>query len=203
MLAFTFKNVLKNFKLYADSNDYIIIAKGAQTGYKYVLEISKDGISCACSTEETSVSVYNIQDIEMHDFTDDSFIIEKLIETSYKDDHSIFEKAELNISYEASLFIKLFRVMHERVYFIFKHNGNFYECYYVDGKALYIEETDKTYNVMGTELYKLSTTHPDYCILCINPPRFRLSYGDYLDKHNKIAATLGKEFTKYKYGTRV
>ena len=202
MLTYTLKNYINYLNEYAEDNKYELIVRGMQTKYIYKFTI-KDGIMLSISKGSVDRLLLKIEDIENLQLDDEHFKPVKLTETTYRPDNTVYEKSEKNIYYEVQLYIKLFRLMRERVNFVFKHRNKFYYCYYVDGKILYIEEDENNYNVRGTDFFTLGTTHAGFKILYVSPSIERLKYGDFLDVHNKCAITKHKTFNKYKYNMKL
>lgn len=145
-----------------------------------------------------------IEDINEFVFKDETLTPVNFIETIFKGDDEIYECNSIKIHYPAQLYVKVFKLMRDRVSFMFRDNTNeYYYCYYVEGKVLFIEETDTEYIVRGTNLYHLANSHPDYEILAINNPLKRYMYGEYLDIQREIANKKGKEFIKIVKDKRV
>ena len=145
-----------------------------------------------------------IEDINEFTFKDETLTPINLVETIFKGDDEIYECNRIKIHYPAQLYVKVFKLMRDRVSFMFRDNTNEYHyCYYVEGKVLFIEENDKEYIVRGTNLYYLANSHPDYEILAINNPLKRYMYGEYLDLQRDIANKKGKEFVKIVKDKRV
>lgn len=202
MLVHTLKNVLKYFQMYTKDDKYIISCKGNNTNYDYTFTVTKEGVSLLLKTGEFEV-MDPIGDIELYIFKDKDFTIKKFEEVKFRSGETIYEKLESNIFYEAQLFVKVFRVMNERVVFTFVCDNVFYDCYYVDGKVYYIMEDDDSYRLHGTDLFKLAQSHKNYRILRISSPRVRMSHGEFMEKQNRIAVAKNKEFIKYKYDIRI
>lgn len=200
MLVFVIKNYLNELKDNMGRNKYELIFTGAETGYQYKFSMRKDKDEVAetvleISTSETSVRSV-IKDIHLMDLKDKNLTPVSLNETIFKDEDELYENNFIQIYYPAQLYLKLFRTMKERVSFMFRCEDAYYYAYYVDGKVLYVEETDTGYIMHGTSLYRLGTTHPDYEILVVNKPLKRYQYGEFLDLHHSIAKKKGKEFVK-------
>ena len=145
-----------------------------------------------------------IDDINEFVFKHETLTPVNYIETMFKGDDEIEECNSIKIHYPAQLYVKVFKLMRDRVSFMFRDNTNEYHyCYYVEGKVLFIEETAKEYIVRETNLYHLANSHPDYEILAINNPLKRYMYGEYLDIQRDIATKKGKEFIKIVKDKRV
>lgn len=204
MKAYTLKNYLSNLVRFAGNNTYILEMLGEQTNCKYTFKVFKKlSLVMDDGNPDTPELLMNIDNIDFVQFKDKTFKPVRLEESIPRGTSDLFERNEINIFYEAQMYIKLFRLMKERVSFMFVCNGKYYYCYYIDGKALYIEEDEKHYIVKGTSLFHLSKNHPGYQILSISQPLNRYSYGKFLDVHNEIALKKGKELVKYKFDSRI
>lgn len=204
MRAYTLKNYLSNLVRFAGNNTYILEMIGEQTNYKYTFKIYKElSLTIDDNDPNTPKLFINISNIDFIQFKDKTFKPVRLEESIPRGTNDLFERSEINIFYEAQMYIKLFRLMKERVSFMFVCNDKYYYCYYIDGKALYIEEDEKRYMVKGTSLFHLSKNFPNYQILSVSQPLNRYSYGKFLDVHNEIAIKKGKELVKYKFDSRI
>jgi hypothetical protein len=201
MLSHTLKSVVKSFKNYADDKKISFTAKDINSQRLYCFNIDKDSVLVDINSGELS-SRQAIEDVEMFSLPS-HFKVLQVIERTYTPDGAIFEEQTANVSYEAQLFLKLFRMMKERVFFRFMHDGAMHDCYFIDGKVFYIEETDDEYKLMGTNLFRLPVTHKDYRIISIESIMDVLDYKSFVEKHERAAKLLGKQFFKYKFGQRV
>lgn len=202
MLAYTLKNYIYNLSKYAGSNAYEFKFDGYITHNKYTILI-KDGITLTVETPNGLAVRTAVTDVYKLKFYDKLLIPKSLEEISFRPDGMEFEKNFANIYYEAQLYVKLFRLMKERVNFTFICDNKYYDCYYLDGKVFYIEETATDYRVRGTTLFKLGNTFPNYRICYVSQSLKRLQYGDYMDEQHEIANRKGKRFDKFKFDVRI
>lgn len=203
MLAYTLKNFLKNLTRFAGNNKYILEMLGEQTGYHYKFTSHKELNVLITIDDKTPEILTTVGDIDFLHFKDTNFKAIKLEETIHRGSAEMYEHNVVNIYYEAQLYIKLFRLMKERVSFMFNYDNKYYYCYYIDGKALYIEETDTQYVIRGTSLFHLNKSFPGYQILSVSEPLNRFSYGKFLDVHDEIAKKKKKELIKYKFESKI
>ena len=203
MVAYTLKNFLKYLKKFAGNNKYTLELLGEQTGYNYKFTVHKE-LDVLIYVDENSPNILtSVEDIDFLHFNDKSFKAIKLEETVHRGYSEMYEHSVINIYYEAQLYIKLFRLMKERVSFMFRYNDKYYYCYYIDGKVLYIEENEEQYIVRGTSLFHLNKSFPGYEILSVSEPLNRYSYGKFLDVHDAIAKKKNKELVKYKFESKI
>ena len=166
----------------------------------YIFTIHKGEVSLAYGIMDKLMVECKVEDVELLSLPSQFTIIsfEDRILTPNGD---IFEEHLLrNIKYEGQFFIRLFRIMKDRAFFTVISDKKYYDCYYIDGKLFYIEETPKEYKVMGTDFHKLHLSLENYQILVVNPLSSRYDYATFMDEHDRVANTLGKEFRKYKDG---
>lgn len=197
MRIFTLKNYINWLNKYKYRNKYTLEFRGDQTSlvYKFTLHNKLVLEVYNPSTPEIGV-LYEVQDLYRTVFNDESLTPVKFTETSFRQEDEVYESVNANIYYPAQLYVKLFRVMKERVNFIFKANDDFYYCYYVDGKVLYVNEDDTEYRLIGTTLFELAKRFHNYEIMAVSAPAKRLSFGEYLDKENEIANKKCKTFLR-------
>lgn len=207
MLDVSVKNFLACLVKSSGYNEYEIEFRGKESNYIYVFQVKSDRSNMdkdvhtkpklsllmkKCDSEVRFV----VNDIDTLILKDKELIPSKCVETVYKGEEELYERNTLKVHYPAQLYLKLFKLMRDRVCFIFEAEGKQFQCYYVDGKVLYIEETENEYKVMGSNLFHLATIYPEYNILMVSYPLKRHTYGDYLDIHREIAKKLNKEYIK-------
>lgn len=225
MLAFTVKNYLSNLIRVAGENKYEIEFLGDTSGRVYIFNISREHVESTSSAEvkethskgrqgntrkelppcKVSLTVKTedvcmrtiIDRLSEFNFKDETLTPINFMETICKSVDEIYECNNIKIHYPAQLYVKLFKLMRDRVSFMFRtEDDDYYYCYYVDGKILFVEETDSEYIVRGTNLYHLANSHPNYEILAVSNPLKRYMYGEYLDMQREIANKKTKTYVK-------
>ena len=200
--TFTLKNYITYLAKYAGTNSYKLTLTGNQTKIKYNFTI-QNGIKLVISKHNVDKIMFMVNSMEDLQLEDTSFTPEILIETKYKPDGSIYSEQKNYIVYVAQLYIQLFRLMKERVNFVFIDRNKYYYCYYVDGKVLYAEETEDSYIIKGTNLFKLSESNPEYEILYVSQSVDRPSYATFMDSSHKCSILKNKKFVKYKFNIQI
>lgn len=198
MLAYTVKSVVKALHQYSDYKFFKLKLKDRKENKIYIFHINRDQIKLECGPEGDTI-LMNVPDIEMLKLPK-RFIPVSLEDVSYAPDGSIFEQHIIHVKYEAQLFIKVFRIMKDRVYFTVLHEGNYIDCFYIDGKFIYLEEKDSDYNVMITDLHNFYKTHGHYKIININGLLNRYDFGSFLEEKEQVAKILGKRYVKFRDG---
>lgn len=196
MLAYTAKVVVKSLYEYCGTKLFELRLRDKQSRHYYFF-VSKDGINISYGTEGNMIRS-KVEDIEMLSLPNrliPFFFEEKSLNSDGK---GFFEQHTLNIKYEAQLFVKIFRIMKERLAFTVFHEGNYIDCFHIDGKLLYVEETDTDYYVVGTDLYKFHRTHENYEIININGLMSRYDFASFMEEQTTIARELGKTLHRVK-----
>lgn len=201
MLAHTLKSVVKQLKNFAGDKTIFLntFDKKSERGYNFEITSSEIWMEVQIGNSAGRSKVDDIEMIELPKFLK----ILSLKEESYFTYGGIFEEQKTNVAFEAQLFVKVFRIMKERAFFTVTQNSNYLDCYYVDGKVFYIEETDDEYKVMGTDLFKLHNSHNNYRIFTVDTLPQNMDYSTFLDEQERIAKTLNKKFVKYRFGQPV
>lgn len=198
MLAYTTKSVIKCLRDFGEAREFDVLFRERKENNFYNFNVNKGKITLTITDEEKNLSAsYVVKDIEMLKLPH-ILIPVQLVERTYVSDGREYEKNTINVKYEAQLFVKVFRVMRDRVMVTISHEGNFMDCYHIDGKLLYIVEDDSEYQVHITDLYKFYKTHENYYILNISGLLNRYDYSAFMEKHSSIARELGKTFVKYR-----
>ena len=204
MLVYSVKNLLKNMSMFSKNNSYELKFSGLETKYKYNFSINDNGVNMLVKDkDDNDLLLTSIKDIDRLKFKDKHLKPETLVETKWKPNGEIYEKVEKDISYPAQIYITLFNLMNKKVSFVFKHNGKEYRCIYLEGKTMFVEETETEYIVRGTDLNHLHRIFPDYEILYATPSLIKYRYRDYMEEQEILAKTLGKEFVKYRLDEKV
>lgn len=196
MFAQTLKSVVKVIKGSINGSVVTLDSENDRHGRRYKFTISKDKIVMVIAQGELE-GTQVVDDIEMLSIPP-YLNVTSWHEVSFDARGEVFEEQHLNLHYEAQLFVRLFRLMRERAQFSMKLNDRYVNAYYVDGKVLYIEETDNAYEVIGTDLYHIAQVDRSYRILNVNWLPAYIDYNRFLDDHRSIANSLGKEFYLHK-----
>jgi hemin uptake protein HemP len=195
MRAFTVKCVVKNIKDFCKTKHYELKFEDSRQGHEYVFEITRSGITLSYGLpgEKLRQEVDNIDMLKLPDVLTTIGLEEK---SFGPDGKKVIDHHKLEFRYEAQLFIKLFRIMKERVYFTVLHNNQYFDCYSFEGKIFYVEETDTQYKVISSDLFKLNQTHEGYLILNVNSLSQKMDYENYMSQRARVARDLGKEYVR-------
>jgi hypothetical protein len=199
LLAYTVKAVIKALHQYSDYKTFKVTFQDRKEGTVYIFHVNKEQVKLEYGKPDDALLMIKVEDIEMLKLPKHLIAI-KLEDISYAPDGKIYEMHTICVKYEAQLFIKVFRVMKDRVFFTVFHDKNYIDCYYIDGKLIYIEEDDQDFNVMITDLYKLHKTHENYKIVNINGLLNRYDFSSFLEEKEKVARMLGKKYRKFRDG---
>lgn len=197
MLAYTAKSVVKALHQYSDYRFFKLKFEDKKSKKEYIFHINKESVRMEVGLPGDTLLI-SVSDIEMLELPKILIPI-SLEDRSYAPDGSIYEQHTINVRYEAQLFIKVFRIMKDRVFFTVLHEGEYIDCYYIDGKLIYLEE-GSDYNVMITDLYKFNKTHQNYRILTINGLLNRYDFSSFLEEREKVAKLIGKRYVKFRDG---
>lgn len=203
MLTQTAKVVIRELQNNVGNNTIDLVLRDKRGNTTYSFAITKENIRVERKTEGQLAINFNVKDIQMLTLPDILTCL-SITETSYvngvKDKSRIFERHETFVRYEAQMFVRVFRIMRERVEFTMVQDNKHYDCYHIDGKVFFVEETEDEYKLMGTDLFELNKTHPDYRILHISRLGGNMDYRTFVDHQNQIADKLNKTFRKYTDG---
>lgn len=202
MLVYTVKNLIKNFSNFSKGNSYELDFIGNRTRNKYTFFI-KDNISIQIKDENDVELLWTqINNIDELILTDTRLKPTKLKETKWKATGEVFEKCEKIISYPAQLYITLFNLMHKKVSFVFRYNNENMHAIYLEGKTMFVEQTDSDYILKGTDLNQLHYHYPNYEILHVSPCIVKFSYRVFMEEQEIVANKLGKKFIKMRLEER-
>ncbi len=203
MLMYTVKNLLKNFSTFSKGNSYELEFIGNKSKNKYTFLI-KDSISVQIKDENDNELLWTqIDNIDALALTDTKLKPVKLLETKWKNNGEVFEKCEKMISYPAQMYITLFNLMYKKVSFVFRYNNETIHAIYLEGKTMFVEQTDTEYILKGTDLNQLHHHYPNYEILHVSPCLIKFSYRIFMEEQEQVASKLGKKFVKIRLGERV
>ncbi|GAA0101619.1 hypothetical protein UT300012_23340 [Paraclostridium bifermentans] len=204
MLVYSVKNLLKNMSMFSKNNSYELKFVGLETKYTYNFSVNNNGVNVLVQDEcGRDLILTSIRDLDRLRFNDKHLNPLSLIETKWKPNGDVYERVEKDISYPAQIYITLFNLMNKKVSFVFRHNGIEYRCIYLEGKTMFVEETNSEFIVRGTDLNHLHKIFPDYEILYATPSLIKYRYRDYMEEQETLAKTLGKEFVKYRLDEKV
>jgi len=209
MYAHTAKSVVKHLHDFCGSHHFKMKFVDPQTKMEYNFEISKGKIGLICAKESFEVKS-NVEDLEMLSLPM-ALVPMKLVDIMYASagDGSLYEEHELNfakevhnvhVNQEVQVFVKLFKIMRERVTLTLKVGDEYLECYYIDGKLIYIEETDDSYTAVITDLFKFYRARGEYSILSLGTRLERFDFSKFLSHHQGIATKMGKTFNRRNQG---
>lgn len=196
MKIYCVKNVIYWLDRFKRKNRYEVIFKGVNNKLNYKFKIQDNVTLDISSDDETIDTCSTIKDLYRIDLGDTEFTPISFKEITYKSDTEVFEENFTSIYFPAQLYVKLFKIMNERVNFTFRVDDRYFDAYHIDGKVLYTSEDNTEFRVIGTTLFQLAKTYPNYEILNICYPSKRLSYGEFLDKQDGIAKKKYKKFVR-------
>lgn len=203
MLAYTVKNYLKLLSSYAKDNKYELEMLGGETINTYIFNVELDTINLTIKHKDKELLFTRVYDLDKFVFNDKTLKAVRLKETKFTRDGCLFEEITKMITQDSQLYITLFNAMDKKANFVFKHKDKKYKCFYIEGKTLLIDETDKEYIIKGTDLNHLRVMYPGYNILYVSEPIRKMSYRSFFEEQESLAELTGKTLAKYKFHERV
>lgn len=197
---FSLKNILYYAVKLCNDCEFRYRFVGLQTGMGYEFIVKDNEITVNVSEQATDIVMYKIVDIYSTEFKDKVFKPTQYHRIVYQPDGKFFYEERQAITAVNQLYIKVFKDMKERVSFVIRHNGRNINCYYVDGKVLYLEETDKILKLFGSNLSRLNDNFPGYEILYFSNSINKQKYGVYLGSIRHLASMKGKKLEQYLFG---
>lgn len=202
MIAYTLRNVVKCLQEYGGQKQFKLTLRDKKARLYHQFYIHNKSVIWSRGKTldfEMKEAVDNIQTLILPK----RFEVVMFEELATQPNGELFEKNVINVKYEGQLFVKIFRILRDRVSFTILHGGKYIDCYHIDGKVMYIEETENRYKVIITDLFKLNRTYPDYVILTINGLMSRYSFRAFLEEHSDVAKKLGKVFEKHSDNSKI
>lgn len=203
MLAYTVKNYLKLLSKHAKDNKYELEMLGGETINSYIFQIEFEKINLVVKHSDKELLYTRIYDLDKFMFNDKTLKAVRLKETKFTREGALFEETTKMITQDSQLYITLFNAMDKKANFVFKHKDKKHKCFYIEGKTLLVEETDKEHIIKGTDLNHLRALYPGYNILYVNEPLRKMSYRAFFEEQEYLAQLAGKTLSKYKFHERV
>lgn len=188
MLAYTIKLVVDVLHKNCGAKEFCLEAYDPKEKLLLLFKINRDKIDLLTKGQDLEW-IEAVDDIEMLKLPEE-VKIQKLIEIS----PDTGETSIMEVKFEAQLFIKVFRVMKDRVCFTINSSLGMKYCYYLNRKMYYIDETEDKYSVVETNLYKFHKTNGDYGITTFSPIIGKMDNNIFVNDHQQIAQDLSKEF---------
>lgn len=189
MLCHTLKATLLQLKKFAGPKEFVLsLVEEGNENYK--VEFTVNSVSVTAK--------YNVNDLEWIsevNMIDDIVLPEKLRILMIKESNDMKEEKTIPVTFEAQLFVEVFRVMKDRAQFNISYEGKEAIGYYINRKMFIVEETDTEYKVIESNLYKFYRGHGHYSITLFTPLLGKIDQTIYLEQQKEIAAKLDKNFS--------
>ena len=201
MLVQTVKSVVKVLAGSMHPSQVILKCNSSEDGRDYTFQVWNGEVNLTISSDNLAVTTA-VPDVELiklppylsvTGWSELSFIKERDPSVTPR---RIYEEQHTHVKYEAQMFIKLFRVLKERVFFQMRFKDEHVDCWFIDGKVFYVREDKTHYRLFGTNLHALSKEDKNYRIINVSRLPAYLDYGTFVDERRKLANTLGKEFVQ-------
>lgn len=187
MISYTVKEVLSNIRRYCGAKSFLLKSLSESEGIAYHFHVSKEELKVSQISDELDFSYY-VNDIEMLKLPTELKIV------SLEEENDLGEKNLLELQFEAQLFIKIFRLMRDRVQFSLKSSSGVVDCIYLDRKMYFTEEMDNLYKLTETNLYKFYKKYGSYSITNFSPLVGRMDRNSLISSKKTVAEDLDMEF---------
>lgn len=208
MLAQTVKSVVKVLAGSMHPSQIILKCVSSEDKREYIFEVRDGEVSLTVASDKLAVTTI-VPDVELiklppylsiTGWSELSYIKERDPSVTPR---RIYEEQHTHVKYEAQMFLKLFRIMKERVFFQMRFKDEHVDCWFIDGKVFYVRETKTQYMLFGTNLHALAKEDKNYRIISVSRLPAYLDYGTFVDERRKLANTLDKEFIQVQPGKPV
>lgn len=189
MITHTLKTVVDHLHKFSGNKEFRLVVKNEQDGTTLGFNINKLGIDLVAEKEEFQV-LEKIFDIEMLRLPENVTVI-SLTEIS----EETGETSVLEVKFEAQLFIKVFRLMKDRVIFLMNSALGSKRCHYINRKLYYVNESEDSYTLVETNLYKFHKMHGNYEITAFSPLTGKVDNLTFVTEQCRISKDLGKTFS--------
>lgn len=202
MLSYTIKAVLDTVRKYCGNKSYSLWFETPDRNTLMKFSINKDECSVIhCERESTKDSADKLigdhYDMEIKSYVTDfeSVILPgEMSVTTFIETSSFGENNSVSVNFDAQLFVRVFKLMRDRVWFSVQIGNEMKDCHYIDRKMYFSETVGNIRRLVQTDLYKFFSEYGAYDIRLFCPLSGKITVDTLRDREMLYAEEKGLTF---------